>query len=640
MELENMIPKEKTTLEKILSSYKVRQVSLWALDMCGILISFLVSMILTWKYQNLDISKIMLSISTYMLIHTVSFKLFKCYSSLWRYAGEEELVSILSACLVYVIPVYIVHRLIGIDYSILFYIVSTILIIGYTGGLRLVYRTGRRFKTRMIVSQDSQRVLVVGAGSAGQMIINELKENPQLKKVPVGIIDDDINKIGRVIHNVKILGDTSQVKEIVEKENVDEIILAMANVDKARKSEIINICKETKCKLKTIPGIYEIIDGKVDIKKIRDVDIEDLLGREPIKVNMEEMSGYIEERTVLVTGGGGSIGSELCRQIASFNPKHLIIVDNYENNAYAIQQELIRRYEGKLNLSTIIASIREYKRMDEIFNEYKPDVVFHAAAHKHVPLMENSPSEAIKNNIFGTLNVARLADTYKVKRMVLISTDKAVNPTNIMGATKRAAEMIIQTINKNSETEFVAVRFGNVLGSNGSVIPLFKKQIAEGGPVTITHPDIIRYFMTIPEAVQLVLQAGAMAKGGEIFILDMGEPVKIVDLANNLIRLSGFEPGVDIKIEYSGLRAGEKLYEELLMSEEGLTKTANSKIFIGKPVEFDTKKVMHNLEMLKKIVDNEDVELIDSVMRAFVTTYVRPEDVNGGEQSNEVSKCS
>ena len=355
---------------------------------------------------------------------------------------------------------------------------------------------------------------------------------------------------------------------------------------------------------------------------------------------MEEMSGYIEERTVLVTGGGGSIGSELCRQIASFNPKHLIIVDNYENNAYAIQQELIRKYEGKLNLSTIIASIREYKRMDEIFNEYKPDVVFHAAAHKHVPLMENSPSEAIKNNIFGTLNVAKLADKYSVKRMVLISTDKAVNPTNIMGATKRAAEMIIQTINKNSETEFVAVRFGNVLGSNGSVIPLFKKQIAEGGPVTITHPDIIRYFMTIPEAVQLVLQAGAMAKGGEIFILDMGEPIKIVDLANNLIRLSGFEPGVDIKIEYSGLRAGEKLYEELLMSEEGLTKTANSKIFIGKPVEFDSKKVMYHLEMLKKIVDNEDVELIDSVMRAFVTTYVRPEDVNGGEQSNEVSKCS
>lgn len=635
MELANMIPKEKTTLEKILSSYKVRQVSLWALDMCGILISVLVSMILTWKYQNLDTSTVMLSIITYMLIHTVSFKLFRCYSSLWRYAGEEELVSILLACLVYVIPVYIAHRLIGIDYSILFYIVSTILIIGYTGGLRLVYRTGRRFKTRMIVSQDSQRVLVVGAGSAGQMIINELKENPQLKKVPVGIIDDDINKIGRVIHNVKILGNTSQVKEIVEKENVDEIILAMANVDKARKSEIINICKETKCKLKTIPGIYEIIDGKVDIKKIRDVDIEDLLGREPIKVNMEEMSGYIEERTVLVTGGGGSIGSELCRQIASFNPKHLIIVDNYENNAYAIQQELIRKYEGKLNLSTIIASIREYKRMDEIFNEYKPEVVFHAAAHKHVPLMEKSPSEAIKNNIFGTLNVATLADKYRVKRMVLISTDKAVNPTNIMGATKRAAEMIIQTINEKSSTEFVAVRFGNVLGSNGSVIPLFKKQIAEGGPVTITHPDIIRYFMTIPEAVQLVLQAGAMAKGGEIFILDMGEPVKIVDLANNLIKLSGFEPGIDIKIEYTGLRPGEKLYEELLMAEEGITKTENSKIFIGKPIDINTVKVYKSLEILKRIVDREEVELIESVIRELVDTYIRPEDANKRDKSNE-----
>ena len=552
MELANMIPKEKTTLEKILSSYKVRQVSLWALDMCGILISVLVSMILTWKYQNLDTSTIMLSIITYMLIHTVSFKLFKCYSSLWRYAGEEELVSILSACVVYVIPVYIVHRLIGIDYSILFYIVSTILIIGYTGGLRLVYRTGRRFKTRMIVSQDSQRVLVVGAGSAGQMIINELKENPQLKKVPVGIIDDDINKIGRVIHNVKILGNTLQVKEIVEKENVDEIILAMANVDKARKSEIINICKETKCKLKTIPGIYEIIDGKVDIKKIRDVDIEDLLGREPIKVNMEEMSGYIEERTVLVTGGGGSIGSELCRQIASFNPKHLIIVDNYENNAYAIQQELIRKYEGKLNLSTIIASIREYKRMDEIFNEYKPDVVFHAAAHKHVPLMEIQPMAAVLNNIYGTRNVADVAGRHGVERFVMISTDKAVNPTSVMGATKRVAEKVIISMNDTYDTKYITVRFGNVLGSRGSVIPLFKKQIEAGGPVTVTDPEMTRYFMTIPEASQLVLQAGAMGKGGEVFLLDMGEPVKIIDLARNMIRLSGLEPDKDIHIKITG----------------------------------------------------------------------------------------
>lgn len=633
MKLKNMLPTN-NMLDKILNSYKVRQLVLWLIDMCSILMAILASIALTEKQEVLNLSSIMLTIIIYMLMHTLSFKVFKCYSSLWRYAGEEEIVSILLACVAYILPAYILNKLIGQSYSPLFYIVTTILIILCTCGIRLIYRTGRRIKIRCEVDSNYSRVLVVGAGDAGKMIINELKENPQLKKMPVGIIDDDINKIGRRIHHVKILGDTSQIKYIVEKQNVDEIILAIANVSKARKAEIINICKETKCKLKTIPGIFEIIGGKVDVKKIRDVDIEDLLGRESINVNIGEMSDYIQNKVVLVTGGGGSIGSELCRQIASFSPKRLIIVDNYENNAYEIQQELIMKYGYKLNLSTIIASIREYKRMEEIFNEYKPDVVFHAAAHKHVPLMENSPSEAIKNNIFGTLNVAKLSDIHKVKRMVLISTDKAVNPTNIMGATKRAAEMIIQTINESSDTEFVAVRFGNVLGSNGSVIPLFKKQIAEGGPVTITHPDIIRYFMTIPEAVQLVLQAGAMAKGGEIFILDMGEPVKIVDLANNLIRLSGFEPEVDIKIEYSGLRAGEKLYEELLMSEEGLTKTANSKIFIGKPVEFDSKKLMDYLEILKNIVDNEDVELIDRVMRSFVTTYIRPEEANLKEVVN------
>ena len=487
---------------------------------------------------------------------------------------------------------------------------------------------------------DISRVLIIGAGCAGEMVVKELEKNPQLNKKAVAIIDDDTTRIGDQISGVDIVGTRNSILKIVKLYKIDEIIFSIANVSKKGKKEIIDICKNTNCKIKTIPGIYEIIDGKVDIKQVRDVDIEDLLGREPIEVDFNLMGSYIQDSTILVTGAGGSIGSELCRQIANIRPKKLIMLDNYENNLYSIQQELIRKYGDSIKMIAVVASIREQKRMEKIFDKYRPEVVFHAAAHKHVPLMENSPGEAIKNNIFGTLNVARLADTYKVKRMVLISTDKAVNPTNIMGATKRAAEMIIQTINKNSETEFVAVRFGNVLGSNGSVIPLFKKQIAEGGPVTITHPDIIRYFMTIPEAVQLVLQAGAMAKGGEIFILDMGEPVKIVDLANNLIRLSGFEPGVDIKIECIGLRPGEKLYEELLMSEEGLTKTANSKIFIGKPVEFDSKKVMHNLEILKKIVDNEDVELIDSVMRNFVTTYIRPEDANGGEKSNEVAACS
>lgn len=636
MDIERIDPQEKYLLNKFLSTYKVRQFILWSIDMCSVLLSLLIISKLT-TITTISEGNFTILFFIYAIFHTISYAIFNCYSSIWRYAREEEMVSIVIASIVYVLPVYLISKVIGSNYSLIFYIVNSILIICFTGGLRLTYRICRRMKTRLKVNPGNTKVLIIGGGSGGEMVVNELKENPQLGKVPIGIIDDDVNKIGRSIHNVKILGRTDEIDEIVKKYQVDEIILSIASISSRRKKEIIEICKETKCKLRTIPGIYEIIDGKVDIKKIRDVEIEDLLGREPIKVNLNEISEYITDKVILVTGGGGSIGSELCRQIASFKPRHLIIVDNYENNAYNIQQELIMHYKGKLNLSTIIASVREYKRMNEIFNEYKPDLVFHAAAHKHVPLMEDSPSEAIKNNIFGTLNIAKLSDIHKVKRMVLISTDKAVNPTNIMGATKRAAEIIIQTINKKSKTEFVAVRFGNVLGSNGSVIPLFKKQILEGGPVTITHPDIIRYFMTIPEAVALVLQAGAMAKGGEIFILDMGEPVKIVDLANNLIRLSGLEPGIDIEIQYSGLRPGEKLYEELLMSEEGLSKTANRKIFVGKPVEFREDKVMGHLEILRKIVDNEEVELIDSVMRSFVSTYVRPEDVNGGSDNDEVA---
>ncbi|MEG0180328.1 MAG: nucleoside-diphosphate sugar epimerase/dehydratase [Peptostreptococcaceae bacterium] len=634
MEIQITNPHKNSLLSKVLNTYKVRQLVLWIADICSILLSTLVAILLTGGKPTLLGTGIIIPLTIYILLNTISFSIFKCYSSLWRYAGEEEMVSILVACTVYVLPLYLINNLMGMKYSILFYIVTTILIIAFTGGLRLSYRTGRRIKGRTMLKDSDTRVLVVGGGSAGEIIINELKENPQLGKIPVGIIDDDINKLGRRIHNVKILGKIKDIKNIVERESIDEIILAMANVTNERKKEIIEKCKDTKCKLKTIPGIFELIDGSVDIKKIRDVDIEDLLGRDPIKVNLGEMTQYVQNRVVLVTGGGGSIGSELCRQIASFVPKHLIILDNYENNAYAIQQELIRKYGNSLNLTTIIASVREKVRLDEIFKEYTPEVVFHAAAHKHVPLMEKSPSEAIKNNVFGTLNVAKLADKYRVKRMVLISTDKAVNPTNIMGATKRAAEMIIQTINEKSETEFVAVRFGNVLGSNGSVIPLFKRQIMEGGPITITHPDIIRYFMTIPEAVQLVLQAGAMAKGGEIFILDMGEPVKIVDLANNLIRLSGFEPGVDIKIEYSGLRPGEKLYEELLMAEEGIMSTENKKIYIGKPVYINTDSVEKHLAILRRIVDNEETELIDTVMRQFVSTYIRPEEANMKEVVN------
>ena len=520
MEVNLSNPQKESGISKLLNTYRVRQAILLSVDICCILIAFLLSLRLIGNNSRIGLNNIIIPLGICIVLHIGIFMKSGCYSSLWRYAGDEEILSIIMSSVIYTMISIIAHKILRYNYSILFYLVYGIFIAASTIGVRLCYRSGRRLANRGYIEEES-RVLLVGAGTAGHVVINEIKRNPQMRKKIVGLLDDDINKVGRRIHNIKILGTTDDVQQIVNQHHIDEIIITMANVSKEEKKAIIEKCQQTKCKLKTLPGMYEIIDGKVDIKKIRDVEIEDLLGREPIKTNLKEISDYIENKVVLVTGGGGSIGSELCRQIATFNPKHLIIVDNYENNAYAIQQELIRKYGNNLNLSTIIASIREEVRMEEIFKEYRPEVVFHAAAHKHVPLMENAPSEAIKNNIFGTYKVASLADKYKVKRFVLISTDKAVNPTNIMGATKRAAEMIIQTLNEKSDTEYVAVRFGNVLGSNGSVIPLFKKQILEGGPVTITHPDIIRYFMTIPEAVGLVIQAGAMAKGGEIFILDM-----------------------------------------------------------------------------------------------------------------------
>lgn len=627
MKVEDIAPETTCVLERVLSKYKMRQLILIISDIACIIVSFVASLWILYSNNCLEHMSIGIILG-YICSSIFIFWICRCYHSLWRYAGEEELITIVVACSIAIITNHLIHIYMGIKFSITFYILNVILITSLTGGTRLLYRIGRRILIRTSFNEKYSNVLIVGAGSAGDMVIQELKNNPKLLKKPIGILDDDIRKKGRRIHNIPILGSIKDINKVVEKYNVDETILAIANIDKQQKKNIIEICKQSKCKLRTIPGVYEIIDGKVDIKKIRDVQIEDLLGREPVKVNLGEMSEYLQDKVVLVTGGGGSIGSELCRQAANFNPKQLIILDNYENNAYAIQQELKRKYGDELNLKTIIASIREEKRMDEIFKKYTPDIIFHAAAHKHVPLMEDSPSEAIKNNIFGTKNIAQLADKYRAKRFVLISTDKAVNPTNIMGATKRAAEMIIQTMNETSQTEFVAVRFGNVLGSNGSVIPLFKKQIEEGGPVTITHPDIIRYFMTIPEAVQLVIQAGAMAKGGEIFVLDMGDPVKIVDLADNLIRLSGFEPNVDIKIKFTGLRPGEKLYEELLMSEEGLKNTEHKKIFIGKPIDFDSEMCKKQLEILKSIVDKEEVELIDKVMRRLVTTYIKPEEAN------------
>ncbi len=464
-----------------------------------------------------------------------------------------------------------------------------------------------------------ERVLIVGGGSAGTMLLREIQTSPHLQLHAVCFADDDPVLRNTYVNNVKVCGTTDDIPALVEKYMIDKIIIATPSAKKSVIKRIHAICSRTPCKVQILPGLYQLVNGQVSVATLRDVDVQDLLGREQTCINLDEIMEYIEGKTVMVSGGGGSIGSELCRQIATHRPARLIILDIYENNAYDIEQELKRRHPD-LRLLTLIASVRDERKVNRIFDTYRPDIVFHAAAHKHVPLMETSPAEAIKNNVFGTLNMARAADRVGTLRFVMISTDKAVNPTNIMGATKRICEMIIQTMARHSETEFVAVRFGNVLGSNGSVIPLFKKQIAEGGPVTLTHPDIIRYFMTIPEAVSLVLQAGAYAKGGEIFVLDMGDPVKIYDLACNLIRLSGYEPEVDIEIEITGLRPGEKLFEERLMAEEGMQKTANESISIGKPLEIDEEKFCKTLETLRTAAEEESPEM-KSLVRELVPTY-------------------
>lgn len=622
----------KSSINDELDTYKIRQRILLIIDILIAVSSYSISTMLTMT-QIEDI-KIIIPLIIYIIANVISIGIFNGYSSLWNKSVDREFVQMVIATSIYQVPVAIIIKSIGYDFSLVFYVVNTLLALLSTCTSRIGYRVIRKITMYMSLQTytDAKKVLIIGAGSAGRLIIKELYENQQLKKKPIGIIDDNKNKLGKKIHNIPVIGTCEDIKRIVKDYEVDEIIFSIANIENKRKKEIIEICKSCKCVVKTIPGIYEIIEGKVDIKNIRDVEIEDLLGRETININTKEISNYLENKTILVTGGGGSIGSELCRQIAKVNPKKLILLDIYENNAYEIQQELIRKYKDKLNLEVIVGSIRDEKRLDSIFAKYKPEVVFHAAAHKHVPLMEKSPCEAIKNNVFGTKKVALMSHIYGVKRFVLISTDKAVNPTNIMGATKRCAEMIIQTMNERSKTEFVAVRFGNVLGSNGSVIPLFKKQIEEGGPITVTHPEVTRFFMTIPEAVSLVIQAGAMAKGGEIFVLNMGESVKIIDLAKNLISLSGFEPDVDIKIEFSGLRPGEKLYEELLMDEEGLKQTNHNKIFIGKPIDINIEKLEKDLKLLKLTVDNEEAEAIEYIMKSLVPTFVRE-----GERNNEAA---
>lgn len=547
----------------------------------------------------------------------IIFYFFKLYHSLWAYAGMTEMQNVIIACVLssaaQLLGIQVMNMYMPRSYYFLYGGTFVLLILAS----RFVYRFLRMTKKIQRQRKECVNVMIVGAGNAGNMIIKEIVTSEHIQKKIKYIIDDDRTKWGSYIHGMKVVGGRQLIPLLAEE--VDEIIVAMPAVKKTEVREIIEICRETKCEIKTLPGMYQFMNGDVMVEKLRKVEIEDLLGRESVQIDLEGLMKYVSDKVVLVTGGGGSIGSELCRQIAAYKPKQLVIVDIYENNAYDIQQELLEKYPD-LNLVVLIASVRNTARMNKIFETYLPDIVYHAAAHKHVPLMETSPNEAIKNNVFGTLKTVQAADKYGVKRFILISTDKAVNPTNIMGASKRMCEMIIQTYNNRSKTEFAAVRFGNVLGSNGSVVPLFKKQIEKGGPVKVTHPDIIRYFMTIPEAVSLVLQAGANAKGGEIFVLDMGEPVKILDLAENMIRLSGFVPYEDIDIEFTGLRPGEKLYEELLMAEEGLKETEHSLIHIGKPLAFDEEEFLQELNELKKIVKQEP-EAIRRRVQKIVPTY-------------------
>lgn len=557
-----------------------------------------------------------------LIVTIILFILFKLYRSVWRFASTTEFLNVIGACSGSILSQIVILAVLKIRMPVSYYLMKYVILILGIGSLRFAYRILRMFQEKRVGLRSDARknTMIVGAGEAGAMIIKELQNSRYLDQKVCCVIDDNDAKLGKYIRGVKIMGRREDICFLAHELHIDEIVVALPSAPQSEVKEILQICQETGCELKVLPGLYQMINGDVSVSRLRKVEIEDLLGREPISLQVESVMGYVAGKTILVTGGGGSIGSELCRQIAAHEPEKLIIVDIYENNAYDIQQELKFKYP-RLNLIVLIASVRNTHRMNSIFETYRPEIVYHAAAHKHVPLMEDSPNEAIKNNVFGTYKTAQAADKYGVKRFVLISTDKAVNPTNIMGASKRICEMIIQMMNNRSKTDFVAVRFGNVLGSNGSVIPLFKKQIEQGGPVTVTHPEIIRYFMTIPEAVSLVLQAGALAKGGEIFVLDMGEPVKILDLAKNLIRLSGYKPFEDIAIEFTGLRPGEKLYEELLMSEEGLKDTENKLIHIGKPIEFDEEKFRRQLEELKEISD-KDSEKIRQKVQAIVPTYV------------------
>lgn len=574
--------------------------------------------------------EVYLAFVPFQIVSTILiFYFYRIYHCIWKYASISELLKIVYSTFFTTIIHFIVLIVQGKSLPRSYWLLFFMFLVSIVGGVRFFYRAFLDATNKRVRDTDI-RIMVIGAGEAGNAIIKEIQKSKHLDGKVVCLIDDDPNKARRYIQGVKVVGNRDFIISAVEKYKITDIIIAIPSLSKMEQRSILSVCKETSCVLKTLPGMYQLINEEVSVSTLRTVEIEDLLGRDQISLDLEGIVKDIQGKVILVTGGGGSIGSELCRQIAGYNPKQLIILDIYENSAYDIQQELVRKYP-LLDLEVLIASVRNEERINRIFNDYRPDVVYHAAAHKHVPLMEKSPHEAIKNNVFGSLNVVKAADQYGCRRFVLISTDKAVNPTNIMGASKRLCEMIVQSYDKKSKTDYVAVRFGNVLGSNGSVIPLFKNQIAHGGPVTVTHPDIIRYFMTIPEAVSLVIQAGIMAKGGEIFVLDMGEPVKIDDLAKNLIRLSGYVPNQDIMIEYTGLRPGEKLFEELLMAEEGLVDTENNMIHVGQPIQIDEDEFEQVLIRLYKAAYDESSD-IKQIVASMVLTY-KEEANNVGNQT-------
>lgn len=584
----------------------------------------------SFSLHNLE-GQFLKSFILYNISYLAVFLILKMYDKIWRYADIIEFFYIGLASVIANAAFFILTMLINMNLGIRVYVVATLMTTFLLFIFRFIYKVNRMLDNKyngISKPVGNKRLMIVGGGEACVAILRELKRNPKNQFLPVCIVDDDEAKLKRSVAGVTVAGTTSEIGEICDKYKIDAILFAIANISVSKKRKILSDCAKTGREVNIVPDIYNTIVGEKEasFENIRKINVEDLLGRESISLNVKAASKYITGARVLVTGGGGSIGSELCRQIAKYSPSSLVILDIYENSAYDIQQELKMQYGDSLEVHTRIASIRDTDKMDFLFNAYRPNIVFHAAAHKHVPLMETSPEEAIKNNVFGTLNIVKMCDKYGAKRFIQISTDKAVNPTNVMGTTKRICEMIIQCYNEISKTEYVAVRFGNVLGSNGSVIPLFEKQIQNGGPVTVTHPDIIRYFMTIPEAVSLVLTAGSMAKGGEIFVLDMGEPVKINDLAENIIRLKGYVPNKDIKIVYTGLRPGEKLYEELLMSEEGMTTTPNKKIFIGKPIEISSNEFFKSLDELYLCTETNDKDKIRRKLKEIVPTYCFKED--------------